>query len=53
MTEHREGTKRIYAIAPRGVADLRSYFDGLWSLALDSFKAAAEKESATSSEAEC
>src|SRR5882724_10877644 len=48
VTEHREGTKRIYAIAPRGVADLRSYFDGLWSLALDSFKAAAEKESATS-----
>ena len=51
VTEHREGTKRIYALAPRGVADLRSYFDRFWTQALDSFKAAAEAKHAKEQEA--
>jgi DNA-binding transcriptional ArsR family regulator len=52
VTEHREGTRRIYALAPRGVRDLRSYFDQLWTQALDSFKAAAETKAASAQEAE-
>jgi DNA-binding transcriptional ArsR family regulator len=51
VTEHREGTRRIYALAPRGVADLRSYFDKFWTQALDSFQAAAEAKHAREQEA--
>jgi DNA-binding transcriptional ArsR family regulator len=51
VTEHREGTKRIYALAPRGVADLRSYFDRFWTQALDSFQAAAEAKHGKAQEA--
>jgi DNA-binding transcriptional ArsR family regulator len=42
VVEHREGTKRIYSLAPRGMLELRAYFDELWSQALTAFKAAAE-----------
>jgi DNA-binding transcriptional ArsR family regulator len=42
VSERREGTRRIYGIEPRGVAELREYFEQLWIRALDSFKAAAE-----------
>jgi DNA-binding transcriptional ArsR family regulator len=42
VSEHREGTRRIYGIEPRGVAELREYFEQLWDRALDNFKAAAE-----------
>jgi DNA-binding transcriptional ArsR family regulator len=52
VTEHREGTRRIYALAPRGVADLRNYFDKFWTQALDSFQAAAEAKHANAQEAE-
>ena len=51
VTEHREGTRRIYALAPRGVADLRNYFDTFWTQALDSYQAAAEAKHATAQEA--
>jgi DNA-binding transcriptional ArsR family regulator len=51
VTEHREGTRRIYALAPRGVADLRNYFDRFWTQALDSFQAAAEAKQAQEQEA--
>lgn len=33
----REGQRRIYAIEPKGLADLRRYLDTLWSTALDAF----------------
>jgi DNA-binding transcriptional ArsR family regulator len=39
----REGTRRIYALVPDGVATLRAYFDEFWNEALAGFKAAAEK----------
>lgn len=51
VTEHREGTRRIYALAPRGVADLRNYFDQFWTQALDSFQSAAEAKHAREQEA--
>lgn len=39
-----KGTRRLYAIAPDGIAALRSYLDSLWSDALTSFAARAEIE---------
>ena len=44
VTERREGTRRVYRVEPRAVFGLRGYFDRFWTLALDSFKAAAEEE---------
>jgi DNA-binding transcriptional ArsR family regulator len=42
--EQREGTRRIYALAPRGIAELRAYFDEFWDVALAQFQAAAERK---------
>src|SRR3954447_2263148 len=42
VTERRDGTRRIYELAPDGLAELRSYFDRFWTEALANFKAAAE-----------
>ncbi|WP_373356702.1 ArsR/SmtB family transcription factor [Pseudoroseicyclus sp. CXY001] len=39
-----EGTRRIYALSPEGVARLRAYVETLWSDAFAGFAAAAEKE---------
>jgi DNA-binding transcriptional ArsR family regulator len=32
-----EGTRRLYAIRPDGLAALRAWLDGFWDLALDRF----------------
>ena len=37
-----EGTRRVYQVDPSGVAELRSYLDRFWNLALSSFKAVVE-----------
>jgi DNA-binding transcriptional ArsR family regulator len=42
VTERREGTRRIYALAPVALAELRAYFEEFWNVALADFKAAAE-----------
>jgi DNA-binding transcriptional ArsR family regulator len=42
VTERRDGTRRLYRLDPRGVGDLRAYFDEFWTAALENFKAAAE-----------
>ena len=42
VTERREGTRRIYGIAPEGIAGLRAYFEQFWASALDNYKVAAE-----------
>src|SRR5204862_2282174 len=44
VSERRDGTRRLYRIEPDRVAELRAYFDGFWSQALEAFKAAAENE---------
>jgi DNA-binding transcriptional ArsR family regulator len=44
VTEHRVGTKRIYELSPRGLAELRAYFEQFWSQALDAYKTAAERK---------
>lgn len=43
VEEQREGTRRLYRVAPRGLVALRKYLDSFWEDALQSFKAEAEK----------
>jgi DNA-binding transcriptional ArsR family regulator len=40
------GTRRLYAVDPRGMEAVRGWLDGFWDEALDAFKAAAEREAA-------
>ena len=42
LTASRHGTRRVYAIAPDAVAQLRAYLDLLWDDALASYAAAAQ-----------
>ena len=44
VTEQRNGTRRIYGVDAQSVAELRDYFDGFWSDALESFKRAVEQD---------
>ena len=44
VTERREGTKRLYRLDPRGLGELRAYFDRFWAEALAGFKAAADRD---------
>jgi DNA-binding transcriptional ArsR family regulator len=47
VTERRHGTRRVYRVDPKGLAELRAYFDNFWTHALADFKAAAEREGGT------
>lgn len=44
VTDRPEGTRRLYAVDPRGVEAIRDWLDGFWDEALMAFKAAAERE---------
>jgi DNA-binding transcriptional ArsR family regulator len=44
VTVRAEGTRRLYAIDPRGVEAARNWLDGFWDRALLAFKEAAERE---------
>ena len=44
VSDRAHGAKRVYAIAPGGVAEVRKYFDELWQQALAAFKEAAESQ---------
>ena len=44
VSERREGTKRVYRLDPKGLAELRAYFDELWARALADFKTAADHD---------
>ena len=43
VSEERVGTRHIYRADPRGIAELRAYFDDFWQHALESFKDEVEK----------
>jgi DNA-binding transcriptional ArsR family regulator len=45
VRDRRDGTRRIYSVDPRGLTDIRAYFDSFWDEALDRFAAEARKES--------
>jgi DNA-binding transcriptional ArsR family regulator len=46
VTDRAEGTRRLYAVDPRGITTLRSWLNGFWGEALLAFKEAAELEAA-------
>ncbi len=43
VVDEQVGTRRIYRVDPAGVGAFRAQLDRFWTLALDSFKAAAER----------
>ena len=44
VTARAEGTRRVYAVDPRGIEAARDWLDGFWDRALAAFKEAAERE---------
>jgi DNA-binding transcriptional ArsR family regulator len=42
VTDRAEGTRRLYAVDPRGIEVIREWLDGFWDRTLAAFKAAAE-----------
>ncbi|HVM69278.1 MAG TPA: metalloregulator ArsR/SmtB family transcription factor [Gaiellaceae bacterium] len=44
VTHRKEGTRRLYAVDPRGLAEVRATFDRFWGDALARFAAEAGKE---------
>ena len=44
VTDRAEGTRRLYAVDPRGIEAVRGWIDGFWDQTLAAFKAAAEEE---------
>jgi DNA-binding PadR family transcriptional regulator len=46
VTQRAEGTRRLYAVDPKGIKVLRSWLDGFWDEALFAFKELAEREAA-------
>lgn len=44
VTYRAEGTRRHYAVDPRGIEAIRDWLDGFWNKTLAAFKAAAERE---------
>lgn len=43
VVDRAEANRRIYSIDPRGVAELRAYFERFWTQALSAFQTAAEQ----------
>ena len=44
VTDEAEGTRRVYHIDPDGLGALRAWLDQFWTLALEAFKAEAERQ---------
>jgi DNA-binding transcriptional ArsR family regulator len=38
VSDRRDGTRRLYRVAPQGVAELRDYVNGFWDEVLAEFK---------------
>ena len=47
VTARADGTRRIYALDPQGLAGLRDYLDGFWNRSLAAFKKAADHAGST------
>lgn len=50
VTARADGTRRIYALDPQGLAGLRDYLDGFWQRSLRAFARAAEEDHTTRQE---
>ncbi|MEO5577274.1 MAG: metalloregulator ArsR/SmtB family transcription factor [Gaiellaceae bacterium] len=46
VVDRKDGARRIYSVAPEGLAGIRAYFDSFWDEAPDRFAAEAGKERA-------
>jgi DNA-binding transcriptional ArsR family regulator len=46
VTVRVDGTRRVYAVDPRGIGAIRDWLDGFWDETLAAFKEAAEREAA-------
>ena len=46
VTDRQAGTRRIYAVDPAGIGEVREYWERFWSQALAGFKALADAEAA-------
>lgn len=46
VSSRAEGTRRLYAVDPRGIEAVRDWLDGFWDETLAAFKEAAEREAA-------
>ncbi len=44
VLDRKDGTRRIYALNPTGLEELRTYLDEFWRRSLVAFKAAAEHQ---------
>jgi DNA-binding transcriptional ArsR family regulator len=44
VIDRAEGTRRLYQLDPKGLAEVRAYFDRFWNYALASFKSAVERD---------
>ena len=42
VTDHAEGTRRVYQIDPAGLGVIRQWLDRFWDAALESFRSEAE-----------
>ena len=43
VSERSEGVRRIYAVRPEGLLELRDWLDSFWDTALEAFKREAEQ----------
>ena len=43
VVDRAEGTRRLYAVNPRGLDELRGWLEGFWDQTLAAFKSAAEE----------
>ena len=44
VMDRAQGTRRVYAVDPEGIAAIRSWLDQFWAVALDAFKAEVEQD---------
>jgi len=44
VTDRAEGARRVYQIDPAGLGQIRAWLDQFWDVALEAFKAEAERE---------
>ena len=44
ITEHRKGTRRVYAANPQALGELRAYVEAMWREALGGMMAAIDEE---------
>jgi DNA-binding transcriptional ArsR family regulator len=51
VTDHADGTKRIYRISPEGVQAIHYYLDQMWSQSLAGFQLAAHQIAQTEQQA--